>query len=256
MRLARGDRATAPSPRMPQSAAGAPPSRLPASSSSASSRAARASANWPVAACAPASAVRSSTRSAAGSPFAEQRAGPRRTSAPRSPACAVPLPFRPPAGRRPRPRRRGGRSARRDGRAPSPTLRAPPAPLRSARARRGASRPARRRRPLFARAGGGSGKRRGTSVGRTRSQRSSSSSAANAAGSVDCRRRGHQLGLERVARDGRALQHEACAVREQPELLGQRGDDRGWHPAGFERDRHDRGCGPGARSSERASCSR
>ena len=59
----------------------------------------------------------------------------------------------------------------------------------------------------------------------------------------DCRRRGYQLGLERVARDGRALQYEARAVREQAELLGQCGDDGGRNPARVERDREDRGCG-------------
>ena len=59
----------------------------------------------------------------------------------------------------------------------------------------------------------------------------------------DCRRRSHQLGLERVARDGRALQYEARAVRQQPELLGQCGDDGGRNPAGVERDLEERGGG-------------
>ena len=58
----------------------------------------------------------------------------------------------------------------------------------------------------------------------------------------DCRRCGYQLGLERVARDGRTLQYEARAIREQAELLGQCRDDGGWHLARFERDRLDRGC--------------
>src|SRR4029453_16589798 len=38
---------------------------------------------------------------------------------------------------------------------------------------------------------------------------------------------GRPLGLEGIARNRRALEHEACLVREQRELLGQRGGDGG-----------------------------
>ena len=73
---------------------------------------------------------------------------------------------------------------------------------------------------------------------------------------VECRERGrlryrrrgsHQLGLERVTRDGSALEYEAGAGRQQPELLRQGGDDGGRDPARLEGD-----CGErrgGARST-------
>ena len=154
------------------------------SSSMPSSRAVRASVNCPVAAWASARAVRSSTRSLMAARHRRAVAALRRTSAPHSPACAALRPLLPRAGRRPPRRRRGARSARRG--APAPRAEAPRAASASA-LRRWAPRrqpPARRRRPLVRTSGCRKRKRRGTSVGRTRSLRSSSSSALTAAASL------------------------------------------------------------------------
>ena len=93
---------------------------------------------------------------------------------------------------------------------------------RSARARRAASRRAPPRRRPGARAGGGSESGAGRPWRGRVSSASSSSSAATAASSLDVRRGGGQLGLERVARHGGALQQRPRRLRQQPELLRER----------------------------------
>ena len=68
--------------------------------------------------------------------------------------------------------------------------------------------------------------------------------------------RGRQLGIERVARDGGALEDEACLLGEQSELLGERGGDRGRDVDACERRLVGCGAGASGRSADRASCSR
>ena len=54
-------------------------------------------------------------------------------------------------------------------------------------------------------------------------------------GVVRAGRGGGEVGLERVAGDGRAAQHPAGVGGQEPELLGQRGDHRGGHADGLQR---------------------
>ena len=114
------------------------------------------------------------------------------------------------------------------------------APARCARGRAAASRRARPRRPRARTSGWRKRKRRGTSVGAHEVaaqevvERVQRRLLAHAGG-----RRG-QLGLERVARDGRAREHLAGAVGELRELAGQRGGDRARHLDARQRDRRAR----------------
>ena len=68
--------------------------------------------------------------------------------------------------------------------------------------------------------------------------------------------RGGQLGIERVSRDGGALEDEACLLGEQSELLGERGGDRSRDVDACERRLVAPAAGVSGRSADRASCSR
>ena len=67
--------------------------------------------------------------------------------------------------------------------------------------------------------------------------------------------RGRELRVERVSRDGGALEDEPCGLGEQSELLGERGGDRSRNVDAYERRLVGR-AGVSGRSLDRASCSR
>ena len=179
----------------------------------------------------------------------------RRTSARRSPARAGPPRLLLLAVARPRPRRPDVQSVRRGAR----SSRAVKPRRASASAQRSC---ALNRQPpgidsYTARRTSGcrNRKRRGTSVSRMRSRRSSSS-IASIGGLRRCSGgRGRELGVEGVSRDGGALEDVACALGEQRELLGERGGNRSRNVDACERKLVRRG-GLSGRSPDRASCSR